>query len=225
MNTIFRILLFSIVISHISVVAQASEKRYGFETAIIQYNISGHIKGEETAYIAGWGAKEARHSTYKLMMEGIKQEQKRMTLREGNVVSNVDLIRRKKIQIDLNKKIAPGLHINLTAAEMSDYSPEGLKRLGAQGQGEESVAGKVCRVYELPFLNGRVWVYKNLALKYVTTVRGFRTEYTATHIEEGVEIPEDRLALPIDVIDMGVLAENNIMGSIQPNSEYKPVKP
>ncbi len=225
MNLFWRTFMVGVLVSVVTQPVLAAERPYGLESAVIQYNISGHIKGEETAYITDWGEREARHSTYKLMMDGINQEQQRMTLREGDVVYNVDLIRRKKIQIDLNKKIAPGLHIDLTAGEMSDYSPEGLKRLGAQGKGEETVAGKVCRVYELPFLDGTVWVYKNIALKYVTRVRGFHTEYTATRIDEGVDIPEERMTLPVDVIDMGVLAENNIMGSIQPNSEYKPVQP
>lgn len=203
--------------------AMAMDKRFDIESAIVEYNISGHIKGEETAYIQDWGAKEARFSKYFLMMKGFDHKQERMTLREGDTVYNVDLLRHKMVRVDLTKRMVSGLNINFTPAEMSDYSPEGLKRLGANLKGEESIAGKVCQVYELPYLEAKVWVYKNIAMKYIARTRGFRTEYTATSIQENVSIPQEKVTLPTKVIDMGLMEDNHLLGSIQPNSEYKPL--
>lgn len=194
----------------------AAEKRYGLESALIEYNISGHIQGTETAYIDDYGEKESRYSEYTLQLSGHDGVQKRFTLREDDFLTNVDLNKNLSVQFDLNKEISQGLSFTLTGKEMADYSNEGLQKMRAVKVGEETVAGKTCDLYELPFLKAKVWVYKNVALRYESSTRGFKVAYLATAIKEGVEISPDKFRIPDGVRNVGVVPENNIMGAVQP---------
>lgn len=200
-------------------VGDAAQGRYETKSAVIEFMISGNIKGTETAYIDNYGEKESRFSKYILQMTGNDKEQERFTIREGDLVTNVDLRLNRSINIDLTKDMTPGLNIHLTGKEMADYSPEGLKKMRAVYKGEESVAGKSCKVYDLPFLEAKLWIYKNIALRYKSNTRGFLVEYTATAIKEDVDIPEDRFVVPPGVMNVGLVPQNNIMGAIQPKSQ------
>lgn len=199
--------------------AQDAQRRYEVKSAVIEFVISGDIKGSETAYIDHFGEKESRFSKYILNMTGNDKEQDRITIREGDQLTNVDLIRRKAVRIDLNKEMTPGLSIHLSGKEMADYTPNGLKKMGAVFVGEESVAGKTCKIYDLPFLEARLWVYKNIALKYKSNTRGFLVEYLATAIKEDIDIPKDKFTVPPGVMNVGLVSENNLLGAIQPKSQ------
>lgn len=190
--------------------------RYDVESALIEYNISGHIQGTETAYIKNYGEQESRYSEYQLQLTGHDGLQKRYTLREDDLLTSVDLNKNLSVKFDLNKDVSPGLDIRLTGKEMADFSKEGLKKMRAVKIGQETIAGKTCDVYELPFLSSKVWIYKKIALRYISTTRGFKVTYLATAIQEGVDIPADKFQIPEGVRSVGVAPENNIMGSVQP---------
>ena len=194
----------------------AAEKRYGVKSALIEYNISGHIQGTETAYIDDYGEKESRYSEYMLQLTGHDGPQKRFTLREDDVLTNVDLNTNLSVKFDLNKEISQGLGVRLTGKDMADFSKEGLQKMRAVKVGQQTVAGKTCDVFELPFLKAKVWTYKNLALRYESTTRGFKVTYLATAIKENVEIGEDKFRIPDGVRSVGVAPENNLMGAVQP---------
>ncbi|MGE0269529.1 MAG: hypothetical protein AB7S78_13855 [Candidatus Omnitrophota bacterium] len=205
--------------SLVNAAAETASGRYETKSAVIEFMISGNIKGTETAYIDHYGEKESRFSKYILQMTGNDKEQERLTVREGDLLTNVDLRLNKAVNIDLNKEMTPGLNIHLTGKEMADYSPEGLKKMRAVYVGEESVAGKSCKVYELPFLKSRLWIYKNIALRYRSNTRGFLVEYIATAIKEDVDIPEERFSVPQGVMNVGLVPQNNILGAIQPKTQ------
>ncbi len=200
----------------ITVAPAGAEQRYEVESALIEYNISGHIQGTETAYIDNYGERESRYSEYTLQLTGHDGLQKRFTLREDDMLINVDLNKNLSVKFDLNKEVTPGLNIRLTAKEMADFSKEGLEKMRAVRVGQETVAGKTCDLYELPFLNSKVWIYKKIPLRYVSNTRGFKVTYLATAIKEGVNISPDKFKIPEGVRSAGVVPDNNIMGSVQP---------
>ncbi|MCA9402744.1 MAG: hypothetical protein KC897_03095 [Candidatus Omnitrophica bacterium] len=208
-----------LVLSVLSIIIAApaqAEQRYGLKSALIEYNITGHIQGKETAYIDGFGEREARYSEYTLKLTGQEELQKRYTLRQDDMLINVDLNRNQSVKFDLNKEIASGLDVHLTAKEMADYSAEGLKKMRAVHVGQESVAGKMCDLYELPFLSAKVWIYKQIALRYVSNTRGFKVSYLATSILEDAALGDDKFELPEGIHSIGVAPENHLMGSVQP---------
>lgn len=137
------------------------------------------------------------------------------------MLTNVDLSRNLSIKFDLNKEVSPGLNIRLTGKEMADFSKKGLEKMRAVRVGVETIAGKSCELYELPFLKSKVWVYKRIPLRYVSNTRGFKVTYLATAIQEGVDIDPSRFKIPAGVRSVGVAPENNIMGATQPVSQEK----
>lgn len=215
---LFGVLCFVFVVAAGRVWADDGQRRYETKSAVIEFAITGDIQGSETAYIDDFGGKEVRFSKYMLNLTGHDQEQDRVMLREGDILTNVDLIRMKSLRIDLTKEMTPGLNIHLTGKEMADYTPEGLKKMRAVYVGEESVAGKTCKRYDLPFLDAKLWVYKNIALRYKSNTKGFIVEYLATAIKEGIDIPADKFVVPAGVMNVGTVSQNNIMGAIQPKN-------
>lgn len=112
---------------------------------------------------------------------------------EGNKITTIDLDDKKA-----NTSTLPESVINFLK-----LTPEVIREYDIREVGEETVAGKPCKIYTVRkeemgmTADVKMWVWKGLQLKMETTMGG-TTLYseTTTGIRENVPIPADKLQVP-----------------------------
>jgi outer membrane lipoprotein-sorting protein len=99
-------------------------------------------------------------------------------------------------KVAIDKKSPDNLNFN-------QISDEIRKEYNIKEEGEEEVSGKTCRVYSLEYkaagLTGKYYVWKGIALRMETTMKGISMKMKAVKIEENPTIPAEQFALPADV--------------------------
>lgn len=184
-------------------------KRYGFESAIVEYKLEGSDEGTKTLYIDMGGYKYAE---YELIIKK-KSEEK----------STEMLIGSDMISIDYEHKTAIRMHnpaAYLLANPDRNWDETGrntLIKLGYEIIGQETISGKECDIWK----QGRqkIWVWNGLTLK---SEIGKDIE-TATNIEIDVTIPNKFFDIPegfeLEIIDSGDMFPDLSEGSFE-DDEY-----
>jgi hypothetical protein len=157
-------------------------KRYGFETAIVIYDVKGSSQGIKTLYIDMGGYKYAEYNDIK---------RKKTDEKTGSILVGSDMI-----SIDFENRSAMKMHnpmAYLLANPEIDWEETGnnmLIKLGYDVIGQESIAGKKCDIWK----QGKhmIWVWKGLTLK---SEIGKNVE-TATSVKIDIDVPKDVFEIP-----------------------------
>jgi hypothetical protein len=175
----------------------AGYKRYGIESGIVEYAVSGAQKGTETLYFDRWGQREATYTDTELSFAGISQKQKTLNILEGELGYNINLATRAgtKTTNPLFKKILD----RSPDKNLGDLGLRMLEEMGGVKIGTEEVAGKLCDIWEIKNLQSKSWLWKVVTLKVQVKMAGMEVTKTAARFEEGVSIPEDRFTIPSDI--------------------------
>ena len=191
-------LLFCFCIS-ISVETNSEEtiKRYGIEKGVVEYKYTGAEEGTEIVYFDRCGMREARYKKTKLTLAGMTQKSNTLTLLDSKWTYNIDLDKRTgtKIETTLLKEIVD----KSGSKDLGKVGENMMKSMGGEKIGSEEIAGKMCDVWEIKSLNSRSWVWNYITLQTEVKMMGMEVTTTATRIEEGAEIPEEKFAIPSDV--------------------------
>jgi hypothetical protein len=175
----------------------AGYKRYGIESGVVEYAVSGAQKGTETLYFDRWGQREATYTDTELSFAGISRKQNTLNILEGEVGYNIDLATRAGTRTTnpLFRKILD----RSPDKNLGDLGLRMLEEMGGVKIGTEEVAGKLCDVWEIKNLQSKSWLWKVVTLKVQVKMAGMEVTKTAVRFEEGLAIPNDKFAVPADV--------------------------
>ncbi len=157
-------------------------RRYGFESAIVEYDVEGSDAGTKTLFIDMGGYKYAEYDIIKKK----KSEEKNTQI----------LIGSDMISIDYDNKIATKIHnpmAFLLANPNRDWEETGrnmLIKLGYEIIGQEKISGKECDIWKQG--KHRLWVWNGLTLK---SEQGKNKEI-ATRIKIDVDVPTKNFEVP-----------------------------
>ncbi len=173
---------------------ESGYKRYGLESGIIEYEVSGTKTGKETLYFDRWGAREAKYSTTRAQSHGVSRTSHRLALIEGEWLTRIDLDAGQGVRTR-NTALARTAN-KMGSRDLSGAAERYILEAGGEKIGSEVIAGRACDVWELKKLGTKTWLWKSIPLKTHFRVHGRERLVVAKRVEDGVEIPEQRFVVP-----------------------------
>lgn len=168
---------------------------YSFDTAVIQYQITGAAEGEETLYMRG--DQKAIHR-YVVMGD---TEKRTLELDLGSEKYIADLVKMTAVKVDdadydkLRKMNSEEQEKYLVRKELG--LKEGIEL--PEVSGKTRYAGKQCDLYVVPNI-GSVCVWNGIILMKEVSLVDFVNKKTVVSVETDVKIPAERFELPAGVI-------------------------
>ena len=190
LNKIITTFLFFCLGSMTLLSAQVKQKKYDIQSGMVIYTISGGgvltkelnltIKGKSKLRFKDWGEVE-------LFEEEIEE------ISSGSL-TNIETItkcvkREKKQQLDVDFKTEKILERTMPKGHKKENITKGLTK-----QGQESIAGKTCDVWEGD--DQRVCIYKGVPLLVENYILGVYYRKKAHTIVEDINITENKCAIP-----------------------------
>jgi hypothetical protein len=175
----------------------AETKRYEIESAIIEYatKSSGNMMGIQTqtegkskTLFNEWGKVELRDERTKSVIMGKEAHSHQTTKIDHDKVYIVDYEQKSIHQYDSEM---------LKQSEYRDLAKnakEMMHSMGGTKTGEETVLGYDCEIWETQQI--KLWLYKGIMLKSVTTMMGLTHTTEATNIQMNVSVSDEDLKLP-----------------------------
>ncbi|WP_293709422.1 hypothetical protein [uncultured Parabacteroides sp.] len=186
-------MLLPVLLLFVTTVLKAQEAKYELKSAIIKKEtIAMGQKLESTWYMDDYGKKESSETVMKV--GGVAGVEKHLlTIMDGNFVINVDLDMKTASRMKMPQE--PVNYLNL--------SPEIIEKFKVKENGEEEVAGKLCKKYSLEITQmGQTaevstWVWKGLVLKSEMGANGMVVmKEEVVEIEENPAVPADKFVVP-----------------------------
>lgn len=168
---------------------------YSFDTAVIQFDLSGNAVGDETLYIRG--DQRALHRF--VTRAGVEENMFELDLGSESYIADLQKMTAVKIKSDDYEE--------LKAMSKEDQSIYLIKKeLGLKANVElgtslskKTVAGQQCDVYQLSNI-GTACVWNGVVLEKEVKILDTVSKKVAVSIETNVEIPSERFELPEGVI-------------------------
>jgi hypothetical protein len=169
--------------------------RYGVESGIIEYSLTGTQEGKETIYFKDWGMIEAKYTDTKITFQDSSENINSLTIINNDSVFFIDL--NKKTGIKLENKMLKEMADSLSTKDLGLVGESMIKdQMKGRKTGTEKILGKKCDVWETTMPKGKTWIWKNITLKLTFNMMGMKAENTATKIKTGVEIPPEKFIAP-----------------------------
>jgi len=174
-------------------------RRYKIRSGIIEYKMSGMQTGAETIYFDRWGMREAKYTQTEIKVASMSVKQNQYSLLDGEWTYTVDLDKKT------GTKMPTPLWKELTGAakregkDASEIGKEMLARMGGRRIGTETLLGKSCEVWEIKSMNAKSWIWQGVTLKTEVNMMGKLMTTEAVRLQDNVNVPEEKLALPKDV--------------------------
>lgn len=174
-------------------VLSAQEAKYELKSAVIDKQTTAMGQTFATTwYMDDYGRKESSEVTVKV--GGIANIEKHArTIVDGSTAITIDLDMKTAVKMTIPQKPVNYLHL----------TPEVREMYKIKETGDEEIAGKPCRKYELEItMMGQtahvaVWVWKGIVLKSETSANGtVALTEIATQIQENVPVPPEKLTVP-----------------------------
>ncbi len=173
---------------------------YPFDTAKIEYELSGNLEGTQTVYIKGDLAAHETQGVKKV--EGEEQNIYYLYLDLGESRYEIDLNKKegKKSMNPLYKELK-----KLKQNEKIDFlikvatNTEALESVPTS-TGEKEFAGKTCKTYNMSEI-GEICFWKGIPLYSKLSLSGgeIQNTMTAVSVETDIEIKDSVFAVPVDV--------------------------
>ncbi|MBE0538973.1 MAG: hypothetical protein IH620_04620 [Ignavibacterium sp.] len=174
------------------------QKRYGIKSGVIEYVITGSQEGTKTLYFDNWGMRQAEYTRSVLSVSGFTKSL--------NLVSIIDGEYQYMINIDQNSGTKTRNPILKSIEQLKDqkgfneFGEQMLLSMGANKIGSDNFLGKNCDVYEMKNTGTKLWVWEWLTLKSETKSGGLNINVTATRINEGGSVPNEKFKVPEKVV-------------------------
>ncbi|UPT78276.1 DUF4412 domain-containing protein [Sulfurovum sp. XGS-02] len=175
----------------------AETKRYEIQSAIIEYatGSSGNMMGIQTQtegkskiVFKEWGKVELREERTRSVIMG----------KEAHTRQTTKIDHDRVYIVDYEQKI---IHqYNPMALNHSQYkniaknAQEMIRSMGGAKTGEETVLGYDCEIWETQQI--KLWLYKGIMLKSVTTMMGLTQTTEAMTIQMNIPVSDEDLKLP-----------------------------
>ena len=164
---------------------------YDFNTAVIQYELTGQEEGDMTLYMRG-----DQKATYKATQTGNTLE-----LNLGNKAYLVDMDKATAVESSTD------FYANLKNLSKEEQNIAIIKKaLGLKDSADDPeavtrkvVAGQSCDVYNIPNI-GTACIWNGIVLEKEITMLGLVNKTVAVSVQTNVDIPPERFELPANVI-------------------------
>jgi hypothetical protein len=167
---------------------------HDFNTAIINYELTGGTNGEESLYIRG-----DQEALIRLVSHGDKEENT-IDLNLGNerYIVNLDKMKAVKTENEDYKKL-----LSMSKEEQREYILRKELALDENAEipepiGKSEIAGKECDIYQVLNL-GTICIWQGIVLQKEVTMLNITDKKTAVSIETDVDIPNEQFELPAGV--------------------------
>ena len=175
-------------------------RRYGLESAVIEYEISGWNTGHETLSFDRWGAREA--SVSRLDAHGMDPDRTLETVTEGAWVTTIDHAQRELFSMKAHvhhDAVLQEATDALAHGERVDWGELTMRAYGCEPVGREPILGRSCQVWERETRAGheRSWLWEGILLKHERVMGdGTPRTYLAVRIEEQPALTDALFELP-----------------------------
>ncbi len=167
---------------------------YGLEHGVIQYAISGVIKGTETFYFDQWGLRQAHQKVAETPRWGTTTT---VTLNLGAEI----------IMYDLSKNIGQKKEDANFKKLLADYKPEdtqllslqALALIGGKKIGDESFLELACEVWQTSTPQTKMWLFNGIPLKIQTQTSEGEVIFTAISLDQTTVVDESLFVVPPDI--------------------------
>ncbi len=174
---------------------------YPFETAKIEFSLTGNMTGTRTTYIKG---DKSANETHTVMKNGDQEEKIDIRLLEiGDSYYQIDL--NAKTAVKTTNQLYDELK-TLPKENRMDYLVRAATGNIAPGsiapvvKNQKEIAGQKCSVYDIQTF-GEVCIWSGIPLYSTIKVseQNIENTTTATKIETGIDIPDSIFEIPADV--------------------------
>ncbi|GIT99775.1 hypothetical protein TSL6_02820 [Sulfurovum sp. TSL6] len=175
----------------------AETKRYGIQSGIIEYIISGggnmmgiqtQIDGKSKTLFKEWGAVELHEETSKSVIMGREEVTHQTTKIDHGKVYIVDYEQKIIHQYD---------HTMLIQSEYKEFAKsakEVILSMNGSKTGEETILGYICEIWEAKHM--KLWLHKGIMLKSKVRIMGRTHTTEATNIQFNISVSDEDLKLP-----------------------------
>ncbi|MDP2691485.1 MAG: hypothetical protein Q8O95_03740 [bacterium] len=181
-------------------------RRYGVESGMVSYTLSGVQVGTKTIYWDHWGMREATYKDSEIQAGGVTVPSREVSIMDGDwlVTYNPDTKTGSRIKNTILDQIAK----NTGKDDLGEVGLQMLQSMGGIKTGADIVAGKTCDVYDVVNLATTTCVWNAVTLKSQSNMMGMSISETATEVFEG-PVDVSRFVVPDDIKiqDMGDLEE------------------
>ncbi len=186
-------------------------KRYGIESGIVEYKMSGSQTGTETLQFDNYGMREVKHTNTTMEVMGYKTETSTISLFDGEWHYSWDP--KTKQGTKMSEKMLFEMAEKYKTKDFKEIGEKMMESMGAKKLANETFLGKDCEVWEVEMANTKTWNWNGVTLKTETSMMGITINSEATSIQDDVSIPEDKFAVPTDVtfteVNMGSMGASN----------------
>jgi len=185
--------------------ASSDMKRYGVESGMVEYELSGSKTGTKTIYWDNWGMREATYQDSVIEVSGMTIPDKNVTIMDGDWMYSYNPDDRTGTKM-VNTMIKQILE-NSGEDDLGELGLHMLKGMGGKKVGTESIAGKTCDLYEVSSMSTQTCVWKSVTLKTEANLAGMNITELATIVDTSTAVPEEKFTLPEDIAikDLGNL--------------------
>lgn len=176
----------------------SSNMRYEIESGVVKYKMN--VMGMDTdidVYFDNYGDKEASIATAKVAMMGMNIETKTRTVTKDGYQYNIDENEKSGTKMKVQQKFN---FQNFDARKLSGDMKKVYEEALANAT-DDTFLGKACKVVTLKFeeqnVESKLWLWKNISLKYQAKTPQGAFEMAAVSVEEKAvdqvvfEIPAD----------------------------------
>ncbi len=164
---------------------------YGVEHAVIEYEISGAVKGKKTLYFDQWGMRQARHKVAETQRWGTTST---VTLNLGADI----------VIYDPNKNLGQKKEDIVLKQLLANFKPEDVKLLSvlalelSSGKKikDETFLDRPCEVWETAEPKTKTWVCEGMALKIQEETPEGVVISTAVSVDLTTPIDENLFLVP-----------------------------
>jgi hypothetical protein len=174
-----------------------AHKRYEIESGMVKYNTNMMgIQSESVLYFKDYGRVECTDSKAKNMGQ---ESHSRRFIKDGYAYT-LDMNNKTGSKMKVEK--LPDSVMNPEDIDFNNIPKAIKKRYNIQQKGEETVAGKTCKIYTMEMNSGKakqiISVWKNIPLRIEFVDEGIQIITTAVEIKENPDLPNEIFSVPED---------------------------
>jgi len=179
-----------------STASNSNLRRYGVESGMVKYELSGSQTGTKTIYWDNWGMREATYKESSITAAGVTIDSNEVSVMDGEWIYNFDP--EEKTGTKITNSLLQSIASNTGNDDLGEVGLQILEATGAKKTGTENVAGKTCDVYTVASLGTETCVWNAVTLKTNSELAGISISEVATEVSTG-SVPADVFEIPSDI--------------------------
>lgn len=191
-------------------------KVFPFKTGIVEYKLEGNAKGTHIKYIDEYGYKQSDFTETETTVFGFTNKENKGVIIVGSKIYTINY---STNTASTSANPVYNTYANYHGSNYEELGEKSMTSLGFSNTGDtETIAGKKCNIWIGSL--GKIWIWKNLALKSQTTVLGINITEIATSVKIDIHVSSNKFEVPenIKVEEMPMIGGIDGMEGV--NSDY-----